>query len=117
MAAKSKAALSDSPLCPEQQLQPAPPSALPPSSPDASCQTNPNKVPKQDVHQAEPDPAQPDSEDPAAPVKELDKQEVELLVSLISGWFVVTRFLCMNNPDLIFWLIKARHYLWSFLNS
>ncbi|KAI5090400.1 RAB6-interacting golgin [Silurus meridionalis] len=74
MAAKQKATLVDSPLPPEQQLQPAPP---PPPTPPASCPTNPDILPKQDIKQAEPDSVTPNPEDPAA-VKELDKQEVEL---------------------------------------
>lgn len=82
MAAKQKAALSDTPLSPEQQLQPAP-------SPDPR-QTNPNTVPKQELQQPEPETTVTlNSEDPLATVKELDKQEVELLVSLMQGWFVV----------------------------
>ncbi|KAI5619972.1 RAB6-interacting golgin [Silurus asotus] len=74
MAAKQKATFVDSPLPPEQQLQPAPP---PPPTPPASCPTNPDILPKQDIKQAEPDSVTPNPEDPAA-VKELDKQEVEL---------------------------------------
>lgn len=78
MAAKHKASLGDSPLAPEQQLQPAPPSS-PPSH------THPETVPKQEFPQAEPEPG---SEDPGtAAVRELDKQEVELLVSLVQGRF------------------------------
>lgn len=73
MTAKTKAALSESPLSPEQQLQPAPPQA---SSP---CQTNPEAVPKQDLPQEDQDPVHLDSTDPAGAVKELEKQEVELL--------------------------------------
>ncbi|XP_017312158.1 RAB6-interacting golgin isoform X2 [Ictalurus punctatus] len=70
MAAKHKAALSGSAISPEQQLQP--------STPPAPCQTNPDKVPKQELQQAEPEPGPLDSEDPPSAVKELDKQEVEL---------------------------------------
>ncbi|KAK3516749.1 hypothetical protein QTP70_022540 [Hemibagrus guttatus] len=73
MAAKNKATPGDSLLSPEQQLQPAPLPAPPP----ASCQANPDKIPKHDVQQAESDPVKLTSEDPAV-VKELDKQEVEL---------------------------------------
>lgn len=88
MAAKHKAALSGSAISPEQQLQP--------STPPAPCQTNPDKVPKQELQQAEPEPGPLDSEDPPSAVKELDKQEVELLVSLMQGRFVVTWLPCMN---------------------
>lgn len=95
MAARNTAPLSDSPLSPEQQLQPTPspaPSPVPAQPPPpASCQAIPDKIPKHDVHQEEPDPVQLSSEDPAA-VKELDKQEVELLVSLMQGWFLVIWF-------------------------
>lgn len=99
MAARHTAPLSDSPLSPEQQLQPTasptPPSAPTQPPPPASCQAIPDKIPKHDVHQEEPDPVQLSSEDPAAAaaaVKELDKQEVELLVSLMQGWFLVIWF-------------------------
>ncbi|MCJ8743522.1 hypothetical protein PDJAM_G00094920 [Pangasius djambal] len=77
MAAKQKAALGDSALSPEQQLQPAPvpPPAPPPAPPH---QTTPDKVPKQELQQEEPGSVPLDSEDPPTAVKELDKQEVEL---------------------------------------
>ncbi|KAG7316777.1 hypothetical protein KOW79_020318 [Hemibagrus wyckioides] len=79
MAARNTAPLSDSPLSPEQQLQPAPSPAPAQPPPPASCQAIPDNIPKHDVHQEEPDPVQLSSEDPAAAaVKELDKQEVEL---------------------------------------
>ncbi|KAF4070966.1 hypothetical protein AMELA_G00279540 [Ameiurus melas] len=70
MAAKHKAALSDSAISPEQQLQPA--------TQPAACPTNPDKVPKQESQQAEPEAGPLDSEGPPSAVKELDKQKVEL---------------------------------------
>ncbi|TSN30224.1 RAB6-interacting golgin [Bagarius yarrelli] len=73
MAAKNKAALSESPLSPEQQLQPPSPPPLQASPPISSSQTNPEKVPKQDLQEQD-----PDYRDPTAAVKELEKQEVEL---------------------------------------
>lgn len=104
MAAKQKAALGDSPLSPEQQLQPAPSPAPTP----APNQTHPDEVPKQEPQQAEAETVP--SEDPGSAVKELDKQEVELLVSLMQRLFVVIRFPCMIVPDVISRLIKGRHY-------
>lgn len=87
-AANQKAALSGSPLAPEQQLPAAP---LP---------TIPDKAPKHELQQTAPETVTPEPEDPPAAVQELDKQEVELLVSLMQSWFVVIWFPCMNLPDL-----------------
>lgn len=102
-AAKQKAALGGSPLSPKQQLQPALTSAPPPALTSAPPPPSSDKVPKQDLQQVEPETVTIDSEDPPSAVKELDKQEVELLVSLMQGWVAVIWCPCMNIPHFILW--------------